>query len=195
MNKFVVVNPNRCIGCDACVVACSESHRRLALRPAARISLVQTRDISAAVTCHQCEGAPCMAVCPAGAIMSEGDRMQVVEDLCTGCLLCAIVCPFGAVYPSMPASSRSRGIPFGPTATARSSGLLRQKAAGEYSCVAVCDLCAKGKAGPQCIAACPTNALCVVDEEALEAAGREKRLGAIEKMLVAVRGAEQGGAQ
>lgn len=134
-----------------------------------------------------------MAVCPADAIESEGDRMQVIEDLCTGCLLCAVVCPFGAVYPSMPASSHPHGLPFGRTATARSSGLLRQKVTGEYSCVAVCDLCAKGQGGPQCIAACPTNALDVVDGESLEAMGREKRLGAIEKMTVAMRGTGQGG--
>ena len=58
--------------------------------------------VSAAVTCHQCEGAPCMTVCPEGAIVQERDRLHVDESRCTGCLLCALVCPFGAVYPSAP---------------------------------------------------------------------------------------------
>lgn len=192
MNRFVIVNPDRCIGCDACVVACSESHRKQALRSASRISLVQTKDLSAAVTCHQCEGAPCMAICPVDAIRHEKDRVQVVEDLCTGCLLCAVVCPFGAVYPSMPSGSRPRGVPFGRMATARSSGLLRQKETGDYTGVVMCDLCAKTPDGPSCIAACPTDALSLVDEASLELSGRAKRVGALEKMMVAMRGAEQG---
>lgn len=193
MNRFVIVNPHRCIGCDACAVACSESHRKLALRPVARLSVIKTRDVSAAVTCHQCEGSPCMAVCPADAIVCDGDRMQVVEDLCTGCLLCALACPFGAVYPSMPSSSRPRGVLFGRASTARSSGLLRQKETGDYSCVAVCDLCAKTADGPQCVKACPTDALQVVDQASLEVSSREKRLGALEKMMVAMRAGGQGG--
>lgn len=193
MNRFVVVDPNRCIGCDACIVACSESHRKLALRSAARIALVSTRAVSAAVTCHQCEGAPCAAVCPSGAIAHEGDRMQVVEDLCTGCLLCALACPFGAVHPSMPASSRPRSALLGCASSARSSGLLRQKETGDYTCVAVCDLCAKVSSGPQCIAACPTDALSLIDEGSLEAMTREKRRGALEKAIAAMRGTGQGG--
>ncbi|MFR8301006.1 MAG: 4Fe-4S dicluster domain-containing protein, partial [Gordonibacter urolithinfaciens] len=86
MNRFVVSDPARCIGCGACRVTCSEAHRKRALRPASRLSLVKTREVSAAVTCHQCEGAPCLAVCPEGAIYQERDRLQVDEGRCTGCL-------------------------------------------------------------------------------------------------------------
>ena len=68
MNRFVVCDPARCIGCGACLVTCSESHRKRWMRPAARLSLAKTRTVTAAVTCHQCEGAPCMAVCPEAAI-------------------------------------------------------------------------------------------------------------------------------
>ena len=32
MNRFVVSDPSRCIGCSACRVTCTESQRRRALR-------------------------------------------------------------------------------------------------------------------------------------------------------------------
>ena len=97
MNRFVVSDPSRCIGCSACRVTCTESHRRRALRPASRISLVKTRTVSAAVTCHQCEGAPCMTVCPEGAITMDNCLAQVNPMKCTGCGTCVESCPTGCM--------------------------------------------------------------------------------------------------
>ena len=167
MNRFVVSDPSRCIGCSACRVTCTESHRRRALRPASRISLVKTRTVSAAVTCHQCEGAPCMTVCPEGAIVQERDRLHVDESRCTGCLLCALVCPFGAVYPSAPSTAHVKAAPYSRASSARSAGLLRQKETGAY----------------------PSKALALVDEGMLEALGRTRRIEAIEMTDIAMRGA------
>ena len=189
MNRFVVSDPSRCIGCSACRVTCTESHRRRALRPASRISLVKTRTVSAAVTCHQCEGAPCMTVCPEGAIVQERDRLHVDESRCTGCLLCALVCPFGAVYPSAPSTAHVKAAPYSRASSARSAGLLRQKETGAYTSVVMCDLCAKSPNGPRCVEACPTKALALVDEGMLEALGRTRRIEAIEMTDIAMRGA------
>ncbi len=191
MNRFVVCDPARCIGCGACLVTCSESHRKRWMRPAARLSLAKTRTVTAAVTCHQCEGAPCMAVCPEEAITLRRDHVHIDEELCTGCLLCALACPFGAVYPSAPSDAPAKATPYGRASSTRSSGLLRQKETGRYASVVACDLCAKVPGGPRCIVSCPTKALSLVDECTLTHLVRDRRLEAIEKAGVAMRGAKE----
>ncbi|MFR1638048.1 MAG: 4Fe-4S dicluster domain-containing protein [Eggerthellaceae bacterium] len=126
MNRFVVSDPSRCIGCSACRVTCTESHRRRALRPASRISLVKTRTVSAAVTCHQCEGAPCMTVCPEGAIVQERDRLHVDESRCTGCLLCARVPVRGGV-PVGASTAHVKAAPYSRASSARSAGCCARR--------------------------------------------------------------------
>ena len=106
-----------------------------------------------------------------------------------GCLLCALVCPFGAVYPSAPSTAHVKAAPYSRASSARSAGLLRQKETGAYTSVVMCDLCAKSPNGPRCVEACPTKALALVDEGMLEALGRTRRIEAIEMTDIAMRGA------
>ncbi len=188
MNRFVVSDPSRCIGCGACRVTCTESHRRRALRPASRISLVKTRTVSAAVTCHQCEGAPCMSVCPEGAIVQERDRLHVDESRCTGCLLCALVCPFGAVYPSAPSTAPVSAIGSASAAAFGAHPARNEEEQLPQKCTGCAHLLDDGWTVPRCVDACPTKALALVDEGTLGALGRTRRIDAIEMTDVAMRG-------
>ena len=49
--------------------------------------------------CHHCNPAPCIAVCPTGAIYRDDEHGVVLidEKKCIGCATCALVCPFDVV--------------------------------------------------------------------------------------------------
>jgi Fe-S-cluster-containing hydrogenase component 2 len=49
--------------------------------------------------CQQCEDAPCLNVCPVGAISRDEDYgfLNVDYNTCIGCRSCVSVCPFGAM--------------------------------------------------------------------------------------------------
>lgn len=48
--------------------------------------------------CKHCSDAPCMEVCPTGAIIrTEFDTVYIQQDVCNGCQNCVSACPFGVV--------------------------------------------------------------------------------------------------
>jgi Fe-S-cluster-containing hydrogenase component 2 len=49
--------------------------------------------------CQQCEEAPCITVCPKDALTRDPIYGQVAlsYDLCIGCKMCVIACPFGGM--------------------------------------------------------------------------------------------------
>lgn len=181
MNRFIGINPEKCIGCGTCLSACSDAHREQGLQAEPRLALTKTGEVSAAITCHHCEGAPCATVCPVNAITHEDGFIRVNEQVCVGCRLCAVACPFGAIHPSGTSIAGVAGMcdptPFYP------SGLspLLTWAPGQYTCAVKCDLCSFDPAGPHCVAACPTSALTVEGGDAeleLEHLKRQRTLAA-----------------
>ncbi len=72
MNRFIIADPKKCIGCHTCEVACVVSHQQasqdnLAIDQIDEQNLAYIHgelSISTAVVCHQCEDAPCANVCP-----------------------------------------------------------------------------------------------------------------------------------
>jgi anaerobic carbon-monoxide dehydrogenase iron sulfur subunit len=145
--KTVFVDPDRCIGCRQCEFACaveaSETKDPFAAlfeqpTPHTRIHVEAgaTSNTSYPNRCRHCDPAPCLQVCPTGAIRRDADQDLVLVDQarCIGCAMCAIACPFDAVTFHLAAASGNGH----PVAT-KCDGCLHLVSEGlEPACVAVC---------------------------------------------------------
>ncbi len=168
MNRFIVAEPNRCIGCRTCEVACVLAHAGTAglsglsaATFAPRLQVIKSLNISVPVTCHHCEDAPCVNACPSGAIVYRQNTVQVEQERCLGCKTCVVACPFGAMeVVTLPAARRFAGVTIA----------LGVKAEAQK-----CDLCIDRPEGPACVSVCPTDALHVMDEDFLAETVRHRR--------------------
>ena len=170
--KRIVADPQRCMACRACELACAVAHAEtsdlvLAIRQGAakpRIYIESAGGLAVPLQCRHCEDAPCMRVCPTAALWREGETAPVVVEQakCIGCAYCVEVCPFGVIRL---AQSATGGLP------------------GNGKAVVKCDLCMRRQAeglAPACVSACPVRALSFEDvDEGARRARRKTALAAI----------------
>lgn len=53
--------------------------------------------------CKHCVNAPCLEVCPTGAIIrTEFDSVYIQQEVCNGCRDCIAACPFGVIHVAGP---------------------------------------------------------------------------------------------
>jgi Fe-S-cluster-containing dehydrogenase component len=97
-SPMFVIDQSRCIGCQACVQACSEcgTHRGHSLIHLESVDPARTTQ-TAPMVCMHCEDPTCAEVCPADAIkQSESGIVQsALKPRCIGCSNCVLACPFG----------------------------------------------------------------------------------------------------
>jgi Fe-S-cluster-containing hydrogenase component 2 len=101
MNKVLAVDYEKCTGCRNCETACSVFHVQACnpAKSAVRIVKWARKGLNVPVVCQQCETPACADICPVQAISRDEDTgaMIVDGDLCVGCRMCIVACPFGAV--------------------------------------------------------------------------------------------------
>ena len=101
MQKSLHIIAERCTGCLQCEMACSFQADGVFNPSRSRIKVFPMHDEGRFVpyTCTQCADAWCVKACPVDAIVinRETGAKEVLEDVCVGCKVCTIACPFGTI--------------------------------------------------------------------------------------------------
>ena len=181
----MVIDIDRCTGCQACVVACQaennipinsevtfEKHRAKEWIRIERYWEGEFPDVKARflpVLCQHCQNAPCEPVCPVYAIYHSTDGLNVqVYNRCVGTRYCGNNCQWNVRFfnwenPEWPEPLTSQ---LNPDVTVRSQGLIekctfcihrisRAKRDERRTGQPIKD----GELQPACAQACPTDAI------------------------------------
>ena len=104
MKITLVIDLDRCSGCDSCVAACKMEHQMnlgvvrnhvSAIGPTGTFPDIEMYWLP--MQCQQCENPGCIEVCPTGASYRDEETGIVLvnaED-CIGCESCLTGCPYG----------------------------------------------------------------------------------------------------
>jgi molybdopterin-containing oxidoreductase family iron-sulfur binding subunit len=141
----MVIDLDRCNGCQACEVACRQENNVAVGGPGAArenrtISWIKVRaDVHGEwphiearfvpIPCMQCERPPCVRVCPTGATMIDDEGLVgQIYPRCIGCRYCANACPYTVKFfnwraPRFPESTRSA---LNPDVATRPAGVVEK---------------------------------------------------------------------
>lgn len=103
MRYGMTVDTRRCVGCNACVIAC-KTENKLPEQVYRDWIVVETRGVFPHLSqeirserCMHCTDAPCVSACPTGAShIEDGGIVMVSQEKCTGCKACIAACPYEA---------------------------------------------------------------------------------------------------
>lgn len=146
--KAMVINLDRCVGCDDCVRACATAHDN---NPRFTRHGFSHHNAMVVNACMHCTDPVCLIGCPTGAIHREEDTGTVVinDGTCIGCATCANSCPYDNI--KMVDIRDATG------------AFLLDNEGRTISRATKCDFCIDQLTGPACAQACPHDALIRVD--------------------------------
>ena len=109
----MAIDLDRCLACQACVIACKMENNVPASTPdsfKSKKMTLRTRVVPLRVDgkypnpridiypvlCNQCENPACVAACPSGATYKRDDGIVLIDlEKCDGYKYCMIACPYG----------------------------------------------------------------------------------------------------
>ncbi|MBN2357765.1 4Fe-4S dicluster domain-containing protein [candidate division KSB1 bacterium] len=102
MKAAILTDLTKCIGCEACVLACKEindnpKHTDTHILSAQTWSALEHRKgVNIRRHCMHCLEPACVSACPVLALVkTESGAVVYDADACMGCRYCMIACPFG----------------------------------------------------------------------------------------------------
>ena len=105
MKYGFLIDHRKCIGCHACTVACKSEHNvpigvnRTWVKYIERGTYPNSRRFFTVLRCNHCEDAPCVKICPVGALFNREDGIvDFNQERCIGCKSCTLACPYDSIY-------------------------------------------------------------------------------------------------
>ncbi len=101
MRWGMAIELKRCIGCNACVLACKAEHflpprmfwNRVLIGEKGKYP--QVTKLIYSVRCNHCADPKCVKVCPTGATQQREDGIVWIDETkCVGCRYCMVACPY-----------------------------------------------------------------------------------------------------
>ena len=103
MSLGMIIDLDKCIGCDACTIACKTANgtpkgtfwshvdrHETGVYPDAYVEYTP-------VLCNHCRDAKCVEACPYFAsVYAEDGTVQILSEVCQGCNYCVAACPYQA---------------------------------------------------------------------------------------------------
>ncbi|MDD2390346.1 MAG: 4Fe-4S dicluster domain-containing protein [Desulfobacterales bacterium] len=148
MQNVLLLQPEKCIDCRSCQLACTLKHYGNFSLAKSRIEVLSSpMKFSVPLTCLQCDDPACAKVCVVDALVRnpETGLVEYNAEKCIGCRMCVTACPFGNI-------SYDRAL----------------------KTVIKCDTC---HGDPECAKFCPTGAIQWIKAD-LETLDRKKAMSA-----------------